>query len=222
MHANLYLAYTSCGDIVKHIEIDSADILGFDSDLFNQCCSDKLLNSIPGARKSVVVVPRRIVYVDSDSIDNCTRAPRSVLTGCIPRDTSSARRLAKIGKVLTVVLTTESSRFIDESQVSFMAQSAKPKYIEIHLHPFVSHMVSRSTERDRDLEKDFYILGNVAEYALKRDVGVIPVAASPILEEVLLTPHIDLVLYSLGFSKRERRLMLELYPLDLVQNWLKQ
>lgn len=219
MLTNLYLAYTDCNDVARHIEIDSADILGFNDEVFHRC-SDKLVDAISTVRKSVVAVPRGIVYVDSRSIDRCVAMQKSVLPGCIPLDTASARRLAKIGKIMSVVVTAENIKFVNESQVNFMAQSSKPKYIEVHLYPFVLNIVNRSAERD--VEKDLYSLGRVLEHALKRDVGVIPTAASPALRKTLLATHLDVILYTLGFSKRERRLMLEFYPLDLVQNWLNR
>ncbi|MEM0371403.1 MAG: hypothetical protein QXY23_02360 [Ignisphaera sp.] len=64
-------------------------------------------------------------------------------------------------------------------------------------------------------------MGTVIERALKNDVAVIPSASSPNIRKAILVNHIDLVLYSMGFSRRERRLMLEFYPMDLVQRWLK-
>lgn len=218
MLTNLYLAYTDCSDVVKHIEIDNASLIGF-NDVVVERCSTKLLDS-DIVKRGVIIVPRKIVYLDSSSIDRCLTVSKNTLAGCIPLDVDSARRLAKVNKTLAIILTTESSRFVNEYQVNFMAQSAIPKYIEIHLYPFVSQIADNVVERD--IEKDFYNLGNIIECALKRDVGVIPVAASPTLEKMLIATHIDVILYSLGFSKRERRLMLELYPVDFLKNWLNQ
>lgn len=213
MFSNLYLAYKSCIDVSRHIEIDNANILGFDKELIQEC--NNIMDNI---NKDVVIVARKIVVIDNNSVEQCLNFVDNSLTGCIPMDKYSARRLAKVNSIISIVLTITSLRTIDKSQINLMTQSAKPKYIEIHLHPFISNIFNNNT----DIEKAFYHIGNIIEHAIKRDIGVIPSAASPIIKEVLLVPHIDITLYSMGFSKRERRLMLELYPIEFLQNWLKR
>lgn len=217
MLTNFYLAYTQCEDVIEHMKIDTASVIGLEEDVIQRCGHNILALNGANLVRDIILVPRKVLYVNSN-IDECLALTEKVVVGCAPLDTSSARRLAKISKVFTVVLTPRSYRYADESQINFMAQSAKPKYIEVHLHPFVSHILSE--ELSIDVEKELYQLGNVVEYALKKDVGVVLSAASPELRRTLLTTHMDLILYALGFSKRERRLMLELYPMDILRRWL--
>lgn len=215
MLANLYLAYTDCSDVVKHIRIDIAKMFGFDEKLLEQC--EEVQSRI---EKEVVMVPRKITMVSSDSINECLANTKDNLVGCIPIDTGSARRLAKVGKVLTIILTPKNHKFVNESQINFMIHSTTPKYIEIHLYPFVTHMLNINS--NVDAEKEFYEIGNIIEYAIKKDVGVIPSAASPNIKKTLLVTHMNIILQTMGFSKRERRLMLEFYPMEVLQNWLSQ
>lgn len=210
--SNLYLAYSNCNDIVSHIEVDYAVILGFDGALLETCLED-----ITKVRRDVLLVARRIVTVNDKTINSCLSQAGKVLTGCKPMDIPSARRLAKVGNVLSLVLAPENLRFIDISEVNSLAQSPMPKYIEVTLFPFVDKLLASRF----DVEGDFYRLGEVIERALKRDVGVVVSAASPNLWKALLTVHIDIALYSMGFSKRERRLILELYPMDFIEKWLE-
>ena len=215
MIANLYLAYSNCADIAKHIDIDGAAIIGFDADVLSRC------TTIAEAKKSLAIIPRKIVAVDSSSIGLCLSTTKNSLAGCMPKSVDSARRLAKIGGVFSTVLTLDNRKAVDESQVNFMSHSPTPKYIEVHLYHFVSAIASKHYDNSLDLEKEFYRLGNVIERALKLDVGVIPVGASPSIDKTLLAKHIDVILFAMGFSKRERRLMLEVYPADLVTRWLR-
>ncbi|MEM1541569.1 MAG: hypothetical protein QW101_01865 [Ignisphaera sp.] len=210
---NLYLAYSECLDMIKHLEIDSAIIFGFNSELLKKC-----IDTLNSTRVTIAIVPRAIHQVSEDTIDTCLKKSRYLLNGCIPSDTVSARRLAKLGTTVTIVLTPNSLKFIDESQINVMAQTPTPRYIEIHLYQFLTHLINHP---NIDVEKEFYYLGTVIEKALKNDVAVIPSASSPNVRKAILVNHIDLVLYSMGFSRRERRLMLELYPMDLIQRWLK-
>ncbi|MEM1644860.1 MAG: hypothetical protein QXL96_03145 [Ignisphaera sp.] len=218
MLSNFYLAYTQCKDVIDYMEIDITSVIGLEENVIEKCVPNTLaLNSINIVR-DIILVPRRVLYVNNDNIDECLASTEKAIIGCIPLDTSSARRLAKIGKVFTVVLTPKNYRYADESQINFMAQSTKPKYVEVHLYPFVSHILSE--DLSIDVEKELYLLGNVIEHALRKDVGVVLSAASIELKKTLLATHMDLILYALGFSKRERRLMLEMYPMDLLRRWL--
>uniref|UniRef100_A0A7C2V8V4 Uncharacterized protein n=1 Tax=Ignisphaera aggregans TaxID=334771 RepID=A0A7C2V8V4_9CREN len=216
MIANLYLGYTHCDDALKYVGIEHVDALGLDASII-YLCAETLQSSVS---RNIVVVPRKIARVTDEDFNQCLASSRTMLSGCEPLSINSARRLAKVRRVLSIVLTPRSRRFVDESQVNFMVQSPKPKYIEVHLHPFIERLVNERL--DIDSEKEFYFLGNVIETALKRDVGVVPVSASPRLSETLLMTHIDIILYAMGFSKRERRLMIELYPVDFIGNWLSQ
>ncbi|MEM4513739.1 MAG: hypothetical protein QXZ41_04475 [Ignisphaera sp.] len=216
MLSNFYLAYTQCKDVAEYMKIDTASIIGLEEDVI-QNCGYNTLNNLDTAR-DIIVVPRRILHVNGKNIDECLALAGKTVVGCAPLDTSSARRLAKVGKVLTVVLNPKSYRYVNESQINFMVQSPKPKYIEVHLYPFVLRIFSEDI--NIDVEKELYLMSNVVEYALKKDVGVVPSAAGPELKKTLLVTHMDLILYALGFSKRERRLMLELYPVDLLRRWL--
>lgn len=216
MLSNFYLAYTQCKDVIEHMKIDTASVIGLEEDVAQNCGYNTLNNS--DTVHDIILVPRRILYVNGKTIEECLALAGKTVVGCAPLDTSSARRLAKVGKVLTVVITPKSYRYVNESQINFMAQSLKPKYIEVHLYPFVSRIFSEDI--DIDIEKELYLMGNVVEYALKKDIGVVPSAAGPELKKTLLVTHMDLILYALGFSKRERRLMLELYPVDLLRHWL--
>jgi len=218
MQANLYLAYTKCEDFIQHLKIDTCSILGVDQDFLDQCLQNMLPTLDLG--KNFIVVPRKILFVDSNSVENCINSSKRLAVGCIPLDIASARRLAKVRRVLSVVMTPKSIRYVDEQQINFMVQSPSRKYVEIHLHPFIAEVVEEVLSVD--IEKEFYFLGEIIDRALKKDVGVVISSASPSLRETLLITHIDLILFAIGFSKRERRLMLELYPREFVYNWLKQ
>lgn len=216
MQANLYLAYTKCDEIVNHVRLDSSRILGLDQEVLDYCVENLFADSSLG--KGLLIIPRKIVQVDDDNVEHCLSSTKLTAVGCEPLDTSAARRLAKVRKFLSIVLTTRSVRYVDEAQINFMAQSHVRKYIEVHLHPFVVHMLENG--RGIDVEKEFFILSETIELALKRDTGIVVSSASPTLKETLLTTHIDLILFSLGFTKRERRLILEFYPREFVFNWL--
>lgn len=212
---NLYLAYTDCLDIIKHIEIDKAKALGFDSNLIHKC-EDNLMN----IDNNLIIVPRSIFTVSENEIHTCLNNSKYVLIGCIPNDTSTARKLAKVSNTITIIITPKNLRFVNEYQVNVMTQTCTSRYLEIHVYPFIAHLLEENVLKT-DVEKEFYLLGNVIEKALKNDVAVIPSASSPSIRKTLLTNHLDLILNFMGFSKRERRLMLELYPKDLIHKWLK-
>jgi hypothetical protein len=219
MQANLYLAYMKCEDLVEYLKIDLCSIIGLDQEILDNCIRNLL--ELPDLRKrGLIVLPRKIISVNSRNIDNCFSISKYLAVGCLPLDADSARSLAKTRRFASVVMTPKSLRYVDEAQVNFMAQAQVRKYIEIHLHPFVVDILNEVSSVD--VEREFYFLGETIERALKKDVGVVIGSASPSLRETLLTTHIDLILFTIGFSKRERRLMLELYPKEFILNWLNQ
>ncbi len=213
----MYLAISRCNDIAFYITAIDSDvhILGLDSDVIIECfANDKHKLNI-----DMLFIPRRIVTVDEKRLEKCFEFDKTILMGCIPMNINVARRLAKIQRLSTIIITPNSLKFVDENQVNFMYQSSnRNKYIEVHLQPFLKmFLISDSIH---SIEKSFYLLGNIIERALKLDVGIIMSTASDDDKKLCSLTHVDIILFYLGFSKRERRLITEVYPIELLMTWL--
>ncbi len=217
MKANMFLALNRCNDILFYIKFVDGDlhVVGLDSSILTEC----LIDEVNKLDRDILFVPRRIVKADEQSLGKCFEFSESVLIGCIPLDTGGARRLAKIHKLSVVVVIPTSIRIVNESQINFMHQSGgRNKYIEIHMQPFLKTFTAPNL--NVLIEKSFYLLGNIIERALKLDVGIIVSTASSERSELLSLTHLDIILFYMGFSKRERRLVMEVYPTELLLTWL--
>lgn len=217
MKANMFIALSECSDILFYITSVDSDlqILGLNASVGVECIVDGLY----GVDREILVVPRRVVKVGEKSLEKCSTSEKSVLVGCLPVDTESARRLAKIHSLSVIIVTPTSIRAVNESQINFMHQSGqRNKYIEVHLHPFLN--VFTEHNYGVSIEKSLYVLGNVIERALKLDVGVTVSTASSDRRRLLSLTHLDVILFYIGFSKRERRLIMEVYPVELLLAWL--
>ncbi|MCS7111115.1 MAG: hypothetical protein N3E36_06915 [Sulfolobales archaeon] len=217
MRANMFIALSVCSDIVFYITYVDTDlqVVGLDASVGVECFT----NDLHGVNREILVVPRRIIKVSERSLEKCFALEKSILVGCLPTDTGSARRLAKIHRLSVVVVTPTSIKVVNESQVNFMHQSGgRNKYIEVHVHPFVD--IFTTSNLSISAEKSLYMLGNIIERALKLDVGIVLSTASNERRKLLSLTHLDIILFYIGFTKRERRLIMEVYPTELLLTWL--
>lgn len=217
MRANMFLALNRCSDIFFYIRFIDGDlhVVGLDSSVVIEC----FIDDVNRLNRDILFVPRRIVKVNVQSLEKCFESDRSILIGCTPLDTEVARRLAKIHRLSVLVVTPTSIRIVNKSQINFMHHSGgRNKYIEIHIQPFLK--ILTASNLNVLTEKNFYLLGNIIERALKLDVGIIVSTASSERSDLLSLTHLDIILFYLGFSKRERRLIMEVYPTELLLAWL--
>ncbi len=212
--ANMLVFFESCKDVVKYVAEDNASILGLDKSFFDLC-----KDSLAELEEEVVIMPRRIITIDRKSIGIITMHRKlDALTAFKPLDTQSARVLAKIRKSTVLLVSPNSLKYVNEAQVNFLKQSHSRKFLEIAFGEFVKLLALNS--RSMHASKAFYSLGNTMEKALKLDIGVAASGAIENYPKCLFTNHIDALLFSMGFSKRERRMILEVYPLELLKVWL--
>jgi len=118
--------------------------------------------------------------------------------------------------VYTIALRSDTVQMVDSTEINLLTQVRERKFIEVHIHSFLELLRS---DKKVSTERMFYFLGESIEYALRRDVPVVVSSASPVPSQVLHPQQIDALLFSLGFTKRERRMMLEVYPLELLSIW---
>lgn len=217
MKANLFLALNKCSDVFFYLTAIDTDlhILGLNENTVMEC----FMNDTHRLDSGIMIIPRRIVEIGEQRLEKYYGVDKSVLIGYVPVSTSVARRLAKTRRLSIVVITPSSLRFVDESQVNFMHQSGeRNKYIEIHIYPFLK--TSLNPRPPISIERMLYILGNTIERALKLDVGVVVSTASEDGRKPFSVVHTDIVLFYLGFTKRERRLIMDVYPTELLLTWL--
>ncbi len=212
MLIDLFLAINNCKELLKYLAIeDSAYIIGLDKNVL-ECLID-----LQPKDRNIIFIPRTIMEISNEDLDYVLKKnTKHSILGLIPRELSVARRLAKIKRVLTIINNPDNIRFMNEEQVNFMAQSPSKKFIEIHLLGYIKLLIKSSSI----VEKLLNILGNTIENALKLDIGVVMSSAS-IYKDIILPIHMDIFLYTLGFTKRERRLILEVYPMELLDIWIK-
>jgi len=96
--------------------------------------------------------------------------------------------------------------------------STRSKYIEIHMQPFLKIFTAPNSRAS--IDKNLYMLGNIIERALKLDVGTVVSTASDDRKRLLSLTHLDIILFYMGFTKRERILIIEVYPTELLLTWL--
>ncbi|ADM28079.1 hypothetical protein Igag_1274 [Ignisphaera aggregans DSM 17230] len=211
MLIDLFLAVDNCKELLKYLAIeDSAYIIGLNRNVL-ECLID-----LQPKDRDIVLIPRAIMEISNENLDYVLKNTRYSILGLIPQELSVARRLAKIKRTLTLVNNPNNIKFMNEEQVNFMAQSPSKKFIEIHLLGYMKLIVKSSST----VEKLLNTLGNTIENALKLDVGIVVSSAST-YKDLILPIHMDVFLYALGFTKRERRLILEVYPMELLDIWMK-
>lgn len=213
MRGNMYVGSLTCDEVARYLHLDEeATVVGVDAKQLVTC---ENVEELLALGREIVLVPRTIT-----SFGDVSKAPtlgREAVVGLAPLSVESARRLAKISAPIIVVMDVTTIRFVDKAQVNYMRQSPARKFLEVHLGGFVERI---GDPKAANLNRDLHNLGNVIERALKLGVGVVVSSAAPSLSKILLTTHLDIVLLYMGFTKRERRLMLELYPLELVKLWI--
>jgi len=210
--ANMFVLFSSCNDVKNYVYSDSdAGLIGLESSFLDKC-----MDVIASVNENVVFVPRNLKSVERKSIPHESSTKRKTLTSYIPLDTQSARILAKLRKPVVVLVSPNTLRYVDEAQVNFMRQSHERKFLEIALGQFIKFLTD-SKKGYVYVEKVFRGLGDVIEHALKYDIGIVASGAVDYYPKTLFTSHIDIVFFSLGFSKRERRMILEVYPVELLK-----
>ena len=210
LKADLLTLFTSCKHLEIYLQNLSIDILGVPSDTFDSCM-DRIENS-----QNLMMVPRAVFESTQHRLLPRSRDLRAKLYTCIPRDLSTARSLAKLSGVYTIALRSDTVQMVDSTEINLLTQVRERKFIEVHIHSFLELLRS---DKKVSTERMFYFLGESIEYALRRDVPVVVSSASPVPSQVLHPQQIDALLFSLGFTKRERRMMLEVYPLELLSIW---
>ncbi|MEM0026793.1 MAG: hypothetical protein QXT53_02535 [Ignisphaera sp.] len=210
--ANMLVLFDSCEDIKKYIDSDAnAGLIGLEEKFFEKCRD--MLPLID--ENNVVLVPRSLKPVSRKSIPH-ESSIGGAITSYIPFDTQSARTLAKIRRPSIILITPGTLKYVDEAQINFMRQSHERKFLEVALGHFVK-MLGENGKGYAQVERAFRILGDVIERALKYDVGVVVSGAVEPYPKTLFTSHLDLILFSIGFSKRERRMVLEVYPFEMLK-----
>ena len=213
--ANMLVLFESCKDVEKYIAEDSVSILGLDEGFF-ELCKDTLAQ----IEEEVAIIPRHVITVDRRSLRLAIKHQRRFkLTTFKPCDTQSARVLAKIRKSIVLLVSPDTITYVDEAQINFLKESHIRKFLEVALGEFIKLLLLPST-KPLNMSKVFDRLGDVIERALKFDIGVTVAGAVENYPKCLFTNHIDVLLFSMGFSKRERRMILEVYPLELLKTWL--
>ena len=168
---------------------------------------------------SSMIVPRTVYRVEGNRLTPPRRELRRSLVCCIPSTVSQARSLAKIHGVFTVGLTVETLKMVDETQINFMASSRERKFIEVLITDFLGLL---REERPRmSVERAIEFMCRAIDRALALDVGVVVSSGATSTSRVMHPAQIDALLHSWGYTKRERRLVLEVYPLELVEVWLR-
>jgi len=168
-------------------------------------------------RHSAVIVPRALFHTEGSRLVPPRREMRRSLVCCIPSSTSHARALAKIRGVFTVGLTVETLRMVDETQINFMSSSRERRFVEVLISDFLSLLAE---ERPRiSVERAIEFACRAIDRALSLDVGIVVSSGARSIDRVLHPAQMDALLHSWGYTKRERRLLLEVYPLELVEAW---
>jgi len=210
---DLFLAFNDCSELLTYVSKLGLDVAGIRSDVLELC-----LDQLPQLQRSVAIVPRCIHESTQRSLLPPRRELRRCLPLCIPSDLQTARSLAKVSQSVVIALNVETLKFVDETQVNFMATSKVRKFIEVLLEPFIE--LARIDSKRMSLERALHFVGETIERCLKLDVGIFVSSYSPSIKRVLHPIHIDVLLQSLGFTKRERRLVLQVYPLEALRSWL--
>ncbi len=175
---------------------------------------ERFLSSVA---REVVLVPRYVHESTSTNPLPPKSALRSALPLCVPDSVSTARLLAKVRSSIPIALCPQTLRFVDETQVNFMATSRVRKFVEVLLGEFLE-LCKRVPKPKMSFERALYFMTKAIDRALYLDVGVI---VSSGRQAILHPKQMKAILYSLGYTKRERLLMTALYPLELLRTWLK-
>ena len=212
LKVDLLTLLNNCKYITTLIQNFDIDVLGVSDHVLNQC-----YEAIAAKSKSMVVVPRAVFESSQNILLPKTFELRTRLYACIPRDLATARSLAKLSGTYTIALRVDTVKFIDENEINLLAQVKTRKFIEVHLYSFTELL--KHEEKRASTERLLYLLSETIERALRRDIPVVVSSASPRLDQTLHPNQMDILLFSLGFSKRERRMMLEIYPMELLLVW---
>ncbi len=210
LRVDLLALFTSCKHLEIYLRSLGIDILGVPSDTLDSC-----VDRIESAQ-SLTIVPRAVFESTQSRLLPRSRDLRAKLYTCIPRDLGTARSLAKLSGVYTIALRSDTVQMVDDTEINLLTQVRERKFIEVHIHSFVELLRG---EKKVSAERMFYFLGETIERALRRDVPIVVSSASPAPSQALHPQQIDALLFSLGFTKRERRMMLEVYPLELLSIW---
>ncbi len=216
MNIDLYISIDSCRDLAIYLEKLDIELIGIEQSVLEKCLNDILSSSNTIPIHERVIVPR--IYHESSQNRLLPHNRRRALPLCKPDSLSTARLLAKLKSLMSIAVTPSTLRYVDESQINVLTQVRIRKYLEVLLSEFLLLVDTGNVKAH--VEKYMYFLGDAIEYALKRDVGVIVSSGSRRLVDAIHPRQIDAVLKYLGFTKRERNLMLVVYPMEILKQWL--
>ena len=204
--ADLMLAIEDPSSLLQVVTAFGLDIVGVTLDV---------LSVIEALNGNVIVIPREVIY-----IENSFRPPRrDRLALYIPLTTAIARTLAKVSRFIGIGVTPRSLQFVDESEIEVLSQCKHRKFVEVLTSEFL--FVAVDDKAKISAERLMYFLGETVEMCLKRDVPVVFSSYARDFKTVVHPKHIDALLHVLGFTKRERRLILEVYPLEILKLWIE-
>ena len=212
LKVDLLTLLNNCKHVATLLQNLDIDVLGVPDHVLNQC-----YKAIAAESKNTIVVPRAVFESSQNRLLPKTSELRTRLYACIPKDLATARSLAKLGGIYTIALRVDTVKLIDENEINLLTQVKTRKFIEVHLYSFIELL--KHEEKRVSIERLLYFLSETIERALRRDVPVVVSSASPQLNQILHPNQMDILLFSLGFSKRERRMMLEIYPMELLSVW---
>jgi len=212
LRVDLLTLLDNCKHVLAFLQNLDIDVLGIPDHILNQCCEVIITKS-----KNTVIIPRAIFESSQNRLLPKMFELKTRLYTCIPRDLATARSLAKLSGVYTIALRADTVRLIDENEINLLTQVKVRKFIEVHLYSFIELL--KHEDKRISLERLLHFLGETIERALRRDVPVIVSSASPRLDQTLHPNQMDVLLFLLGFTKRERRMMLEVYPMELLSTW---
>ena len=214
MRIDLLIPLKILGKYVMEVLNDlDLDIIGIDTS--SNDAGLALESMMKSVGRTLAVIPRRI-YVSSERDPVAPRSmTRRYLVLYIPTSTSAARALAKVRSLTTIALSPETIRFVDETQVNFMATSKRRKLVEVLLGDFIElakpgHKIS--------FERALHFMCKAIDRALYLDVGVV---VSSGLRNFLHPSQLRAILFHLGYTKRERELLTQVYPIELVKEWMR-
>jgi len=212
LKVDLLTFLNNCKHVTTFLQNLDIDVLGVPDYVLDQCYEVVIARS-----KNTIVIPRAVFESSQNRLLPKSFELKTRLYTCVPKDLATARSLAKLGGIYTIALRADTIRLIDENEINLLTQVKVRKFIEVHLYSFIERL--KHEDKRVSLERLLYFLSETIERALRRDVPVVVSSASPQLDQALHPNQIDVLLFLLGFTKRERRMMLEVYPMELLSTW---
>jgi len=220
IHKNTFGSSTSSASkLLRRLGIDIVGIELSSIDAVKALVS----TDIPISR-SLAIVPRAVMSVENSRSLPTRSVVSTALPLYVPKNLSAARYLAKARGVCSVALTPDTLRFVDETQVNFMASSKHRKFVEVLLGDFLSLAPPTAeacgilSSKKISFERALFFMSKTIDRALTYDIGVV---VSSGRKNLLHPIQMRALLKLLGYTRRERSLMTIVYPLELLQLWIQ-